>query len=416
MNVLLGFCEITGYYGSLKRYLLLNGYKCQHYLYVHNKYSFHSNYSRNVFAYVIRLCMSIRVFIKSRTSSKLLRILIDLCVLPITVCLRVILFLFFLCKYDYYVLGFKSGFILPNYNNIVGRWIREFELFMLKFFKKRTIFIFHGSDIRPPFLDPLHVHLDEKIIRRLSRYMRQDLRVIEKYADAIIAPHGCAQFLTRIFINWSAIGQIINFTDSDLEKRSRDEESHVKILHVPSDRNIKGSNNIRAVIENIRDRGFGIEYTEVTEVTHKEVIEEIQKSDIVIDQLYSDMPTTVFSMEAGLLGKIVVMGGYEIKEISELIPLRYRVPFVYIAPNEMEETIIKLVLDKNMIIERGKVIKDKIESEYNNNVIANKLIAILLGEIDKDWLISPNKISFSHGSGLSVNQVVKNLEVYKDLL
>ena len=415
MRVLLGFCEITGYYGAVKQCLLEYGKECQHYLYVNNNHKFHSNYSKDLITFVIRSLMNIRILLRNKIKKKrYLYLLSELLIIPIVTFLRTVMFLYFICKYNVFILGFKNGFILPNYNNIMGKFCRSIELRILKILKKKVIFVFHGSEIRAPFLDPLHINLDQKRIRLLTHYICQDLEIIEKYADYIISPQGCAHFLKKDFINWSVIGQPININNKAIVNNKRDKK--IRILHAPSNTKIKGSRIIRKITNNIKLQYDNVEYKEISNLTNTEVIKEIQKCDIVIDQIYSDMPTTVFAMEAALLGKVVIMGGYELDKMSALIDKKYRLPFIYSKPNNIEDVIMNLLSNQESIHEISQNIYNVTKRYYTANKVINRMIRIINDDIDQDWISHIGDIKFKYGSGINIDRASKSNLIYHDLL
>jgi len=76
-----------------------------------------------------------------------------------------------------------------------------------------------------------------------------------------------------------------------------DDLSVVRICHAPSNPTIKGTREIRAAIDRLRDEGHELEYRELEGVPHDFVIQHLDDAHIVVNELYSMMPG-VFAIEA----------------------------------------------------------------------------------------------------------------------
>ena len=73
---------------------------------------------------------------------------------------------------------------------------------------------------------------------------------------------------------------------------------------------IKGTEEIRQCIETIKDKGYKINYREISGVLPSDVIAAISGADLIIDQLYSDIHAATFATESIKLGKPVLVFGY----------------------------------------------------------------------------------------------------------
>ena len=78
-----------------------------------------------------------------------------------------------------------------------------------------------------------------------------------------------------------------------------------RVLHAPNHRNIKGSGFIIEAIEKLQKEGENIELKLLEKVSNDEVLQEIEKADLVIDQLVIGW-YAMFTLEALSLGTPVV--------------------------------------------------------------------------------------------------------------
>jgi len=78
------------------------------------------------------------------------------------------------------------------------------------------------------------------------------------------------------------------------------------ILHAPSSPVVKGTQLVRAAINELRDEGFEFEYVELVREPHDQVREQLKRAHIVLNQFYSEVPG-VFGVEALAAGCVVLM-------------------------------------------------------------------------------------------------------------
>lgn len=82
-------------------------------------------------------------------------------------------------------------------------------------------------------------------------------------------------------------------------------DSALRVLHAPSNRRVKGSDQIEAGIRAAAVEA-GLEPVTVSQASHSEVLAEIARADLVVDQLNSETPG-VLAAEAMALGKPVLV-------------------------------------------------------------------------------------------------------------
>ena len=79
----------------------------------------------------------------------------------------------------------------------------------------------------------------------------------------------------------------------------------LRVLHAPNHRHIKGTDALISAVDALKARGHSIELTLVEKKTNAEVLEEIVRADIVVDQLVIGW-YAMFAIEGMTLGKPVV--------------------------------------------------------------------------------------------------------------
>jgi hypothetical protein len=321
-----------------------------------------------------------------------------------------LLFFYSLLRYDVFIFCYKNSLIPGN-----------LDLPVLKLFKKKIIWIFHGTDIRPMYMDGNYV---SKIYSRelevsdmVSEILRQKERVrfIEKYADIIIAQPLHSIFLTKPFVNEVLIGYpVVDRYAGNIQKSG----SMIRILHAPSNPLLKGTEKIRELMENIKQK-YPVEYVEISDSPHDVVLYEMALCDIVIDQMFSDLSIPVLSTEACMMGKPSVVGGY-----PRLYPHleRYIYPLynnvqkpvtAFVFPDKIKDSDInfelvieRLVRDSDFRTSMGVLARKYYETTCKPSIVAQRFVDIINGNIDNAWMINPMDIAYVHGCGCQEWQLV----------
>lgn len=410
MRIFLGLTEVSGYFTRLSSGLRDCGVDVMH-VSLHQHRFGYSDESR---PWIVRISQTaVDARIKAQASGNRIAAITSLLAVTGT---RFALFVWAVLRFDIFIMGAGSSFF-------GGR-----ELPLLRRLGKTVIYTLHGTDARPPyidgFFDPSHygiavpepVNIPETPGERAARLSdahvtvaaarSQFVRRIERHSNYVICSPSYSQFLTKPFINFLAIGlpSTVGADHSEpLQKRSR-----VTILHAPSHLEGKGTLHIRAMIDRLRARGNEIEYVEIAGRPNAEVIAEIQRSDIIIDQYYSDSPMAGFAAEAAFFGKPVVVGGYYAANVGKDVAAELIPPTCFCLPEQMEREVERLLLDPAARQELGARARDYVTVHWNSKAVAGKFLQLLDGA-PADWLVDPNRVTYLDGIGLKQIQAKKNI-------
>lgn len=128
----------------------------------------------------------------------------------------------------------------------------------------------------------------------------------------------------------------------------------VRVLHMPSRRDAKGSSHIIKECQKLVDEGLNIDFVLVEGAEHKQALLEIAKADVVIDQLIMGW-YCVLSVEAAALGKAVVVG---LQEEYEQRTKLASPPFTRTTPETLASTIRELVEQRSLLADKGRRNRD----------------------------------------------------------
>ncbi len=393
MKVLLGLTEIAGYYGNLKKGFREIGVDCEFINLTPHPFKYGGDDVPNSLVALIRYCGL------KRASTPRTNILAKAFWIGLQILIRPVFFLWALFRYDVFIFGFHTSFL------------GFCDLPILKLFNKKVIYMHHGSDSRPPYLDGSimapgkGVSINECI--SLTENKKRNLQIIDKYADVIINFPPQAYFHQREFVLGLVVGLPYPLDNKKMHdhKNKNSSSNLVRILHSPSDPEVKGTAIIRQSIERLKQKGYQIDFVEVTGQTNEVVLDELSKCDFIIDQLYSDTPMAGFATEAAFFGKPAVVGGYYSQMIKDDIPANAIPPSLYCHPDEIESAIEKMIVNVDYRTRLGMEAHKFVTENWSAKKVAEKYLRIIDGDIPSEWLYDPNRIKYVHGGGLPEKRV-----------
>jgi len=271
---------------------------------------------------------------------------------------------------------------------------------------KRVVHIYLGTSSRPRFMGVRRdksfetkdaKHWLGKLKRRISRQARR-LRHHGKCADIVIDNPLCGQYHDRPFVSWFHVGFSSESRSDNTYKQNRPLSASVRIVHSPSVPAIKGSVEISEAIGTLKKEGYKIDFIQLTGVPRARVLEEIDRCDLVIDQLYSDTPLASFACEAAERSRMAVVGGYGWKELEQWMPPGLPVQGLC-HPTELKDKLRSLLDDRESISIIGRQAHEFITGYWSSREVARRMLAIFRGDIPEDWYCHPSTIQYFLGQG-----------------
>jgi hypothetical protein len=266
----------------------------------------------------------------------------------------------FLTAYDIYV--FQWGTSLLPHNE-------DFPI--LKRLGKKIIVLFLGSDIRhwsatepvresygmvsyPEYRNDAHHPLRECLSR---------LRMAERYADVIFAQPTYAELAVRPYRH------VYLAVNPELYKSHVPGRDVPVVVHAPSCRGVKGTEEILATLDKLKAEGVAFELRLLENMPNYEVIRQLQNADVVIDEL-NEAHYGMLAMEGMATGCAVagpnLAGGP--------ITMPPDPPVLHINPAIVYSQLRRLLTDKSLRLQLAYAGRPFMEKHYNYlNVTANML-------------------------------------------
>jgi hypothetical protein len=326
-----------------------------------------------------------------------------------------------LFRYDVFIFGACNSLLRAN-----------LDLPLLRLFRKVVIMnMMHGSDMRPPYIDGSYQSRDgtclptPKFLASTAAQKTQRIRYIERYASYVVgAPFSSSQFSTRRLINVLALGLPCQFewilssgigeksTGTGMDRVDREAvqtQRPVRILHAPSHPSAKGSPLIEQAISNLKAKGHQIEFVLLKDVPNREVLQEIEQCNFIVDQVYSDGQMAGLSAEAAWFGKPAVVGGYGFDYLKRFFVEGMMPPSKTCHPDDIEAAIAELIVNKDRCEQLGRRAQEFVHTKWSAERVAERFLRIVDGDIPADWWFDPESVVYLRGAGQSEDQTKKNI-------
>ena len=145
---------------------------------------------------------------------------------------------------------------------------------------------------------------------------------------------------------------------------------------------------------------------------NSQVLSEISKADIVVDELFSDTLLATFATESAFLGKPVITSGYYARHIDkdhEGIDLP---PTIFVEPDQYKtqlKTLVDSVLTGNHV---NTELPDWIKHNWSPKKVAQRILQVIDKKAPKQWFCDPTQIQYLYGWGLPEDQWHSTLAEY----
>lgn len=252
------------------------------------------------------------------------------------------------------------------------------DLKLLKRLGKKTAMIYVGCDIRDKeyYLagkDKYTVckNCSETYQKKIGCVMNEkheQAGIIQKYIDAPFSHPFDAMILNGNFHYLYLLLELEQYAP----KYETNEK--IKIVHIPSDDGIKGTNYVTEAIEKLKNENLNFEFELIRNKPHDEVKEIIRNADILIDQMVAGWYGLI-SIESMALGKTTVC--YLRDELYNYIP---DIPIINLNPDNLAEGLKKLITEKEKLSGYGKAGRKYTEKYHDYIKNSLDMLKITLGE------------------------------------
>lgn len=181
---------------------------------------------------------------------------------------------------------------------------RAWDFRFLRARGKKIVVALVGDDVRSPRKAAAHYRAlgEESFVfyrpdggPRNEARVRKNARDAERWADVIFT--GMCPATSHLTREWPFPRYAVDLSRYRDEYPDFGPDAGPLVLHAPSDPVVKGTQVVRAAVRALREEGLVFRYEECIGVRHEEVVQALGRSNIAVNQLYSDFPG-MFGMEA----------------------------------------------------------------------------------------------------------------------
>ncbi|CAM3876976.1 hypothetical protein CADE109221_14525 [Castellaniella denitrificans] len=397
MRVFIGPNEVAGQYRNLTIALRAIGVDCDYYIFNDENLRYGGDLGDSRLPSFVR-----RLNVLRRNKPRIIRY-------PISIAIELMSAIFMLrCifLYDVFLFGFGCSFL---------RW--NVDLPILRYCGKRMVAnLSHGSDMTPPYIDGALLDQESRMpdLDRLfdrSIIMKATIRRFEKYADLIIgSPLSSSYYSSGRFINLFHIGRVsqgfryvgFNKPVIDMGANPDTPPRRIRILHAPSHAPGKGTAFIEKIVAELVKEGYEINFMEIVGKSNNEVIEALRSCDLVVDQVYADLPMSGLAAEAACLGKPTLIAGYDLSRLKAITPSECFPPMLVCAPDDLYKTLRGLLDNPAEIRSAGERARDFVYGRWSEREVAQRYLKLFTEDtFPEAWWHDPRSAIFLHGYGLS---------------
>jgi hypothetical protein len=377
-------CDVASYYSGLREGLAAAGVKTWFFSFLYNPYArYRPGSDATWLERAVHRAASVRIPGPAGISNFLRQLLL----LP----LRAAALAAGLLCCDVFVLGFAMSFF------------RCRELPLLRLFRKRLIFVLNGSDSRPAWMSGLYtLGPDAPCVDAIVRETRRQLnllRRIERYADEIVCHPLSAQLLRHPFVNHLQIGYPFASPAHEAGPARTRRPGPLRIVHAPTKPLQKGSAVFRHEITRLKALGIELEYLELTGLPNTEILRAVADADLVLDELYSDIPLAGLGTESACLGTAVVVGGYGSEAIAAHLPSPGMPRSHYVLPDQVPALIETMLRDETLRSRSAAENAAFVREHWNPTAVAGRFLRVIAGDLPTGWRCDPAVISYWQGWG-----------------
>ncbi|MFH1022270.1 MAG: glycosyltransferase [Planctomycetota bacterium] len=187
--------------------------------------------------------------------------------------------------------------------------------------------------------------------------LRRKARRLEAVADIVLARPNAAQFLARPRL------LRLPFDPASVSCPER-ESGRPRVIHAPTNPLVKGTRFVREAVERLRAEGLDFEFEECRNMPHARVLERLETSEIVVDQVLS--PNYGFlAIEAMAAGNVVLSGA-----VPGLFGCPPDSPLVPVSPDTLADRLRGILADRKGRRERGLRGREFVERHHHYRDVA----------------------------------------------
>lgn len=188
------------------------------------------------------------------------------------------------------------------------------------------------------------------------------VRHIEKYSDLILTQPDCAQLMVKPYMRLNLpidVSTLKNYIPS---------RKVPIIVHAPSRRANKGTDQILKAIYELHSEGLEFEFQLLEKMSNYDVIKHLENADIVVDQLFSQTIATL-ALESMATGNFVLA-----RYMADRVGIPPDCPAVNTNIITLKENLRQAIIDKECRIHKASQGRQYVEEHHSPVVVTQQIL------------------------------------------
>lgn len=218
-------------------------------------------------------------------------------------------------------------------------WVRTVDAWWARLWGRTRVVTYHGDDCRIPSVAQRLFPARARVVP-LERegFARRRLRAMGLACDAALVADLELAAYVRPYFRRVYVTPLPLHRDPVSAPLTPDEGPPV-VLHAASDPRVKGTDEIRAAVEDVATRA-GLRFLFLTGAPYHVVARELRRASVVVDQLNS-VTSGVFALEALRLG-LPVLGEYDPRALA---PYQRDLPVICVTPETLASELESILAE-----------------------------------------------------------------------
>lgn len=302
-------------------------------------------------------------------------------------------------RHDVFIFG-----AMTSLDGVLTGGPRLRDLKRLKDAGKTVICVFHGSDVRPAWLNGSFIDLSPEDLIKKTHQQLAYLREIEAHADVIVSHPPMAALQHRPFAQYLCVGIPIRTPGLQAPPRLHKPGAPLRVLHAPSKAATKGSQRVQDVIGQLISEGNAIDFQLLSGVSNQKVRQALGQADLLIDQVYSDTPMAHLATEAATQGCPTVVTGNDLENLRKMFSPQNWPPTYIGPPSALKDLVASALANHTTRNEIGEAARNFVHSYWSPKQVAENFLYLAKYGIPAKWRCDPQNHKFLGGYGMTVEQ------------
>lgn len=275
-------------------------------------------------------------------------------------------------------------YVWQSIANVVLATLQILELLILKLRGVKLVVVYQGDDARQSdtclslFRYSMAAQIGiNRLTKRKDRFRRKQIKLLSFFCDQIYALNpdlmhvlpASTVFLPYLHVPVADVTPVYPMV----------EDRPLRIVHSPTNRQIKGTSHILDALDELREEGYRFELSLIEGMPNSEALQVYADADLAIDQIFAGWYGG-FAVEAMSLGKPVMC--YIREQDLEFIPARMKeqLPVIGCTADTLKEDI-KATISKPRaeLNELGRLSREYAEVWHNRSTRVSQIVDSNLG-------------------------------------